>query len=154
MKKNEKWDARFMNLAKEISTWSKDPSSQIGAIIVNSEKQILATGYNGFPRGIEDTHERLSNRDLKYPLIVHAEMNCLLSALYNGISVKDATIYVHGLPPCTDCTKAIIQAGISRVVINHLITDRDVWVEKWETQSKKMLEETNRIEVDLCINIQ
>ena len=94
---NSKWDTRFMKLAREISTWSKDPSSKIGAVIVNDERRILATGYNGFPKGIEDTEERLNDRDQKYPLIVHAEMNALMNALYSGVSVKDATIYVYGL---------------------------------------------------------
>ncbi len=71
---NSKWDKRFMKLAREISTWSKDPSSQIGAVIINDERRILATGYNGFPKGIRDTEERLNDREQKYPMIVHAEM--------------------------------------------------------------------------------
>src|SRR6056300_1257995 len=84
-----KWDKRFMDMAQMISTWSKDPSSKIGAVAVNDEKRILATGYNGFPRGIADTEERLNNRDEKYPRIIHAEMNVLMNALYNGVSLKD-----------------------------------------------------------------
>ena len=78
----DKWDIRFMKLAKEISTWSKDPSSKIASIIVNSEKRILATGYNGFPRNIADTEERLNDRDKKYPLIIHAEANSLNSPIH------------------------------------------------------------------------
>jgi len=74
-----KWDNRFMTMAELISAWSKDPSSQIGAVIVNDERRILATGYNGFPRGIKDTEERLNDRDEKYPRIVHAEMNALIT---------------------------------------------------------------------------
>lgn len=143
---NSKWDNRFMKLAREISTWSKDPSSKIGAVIVNDDRQILATGYNGFPRGIEDTDQRLNDREQKYPRIVHAEMNALMHALHSGVSVKGATIYVYGLPVCPECTKSIIQAGIKRVVMSPdpyvYITP---WTEKWENISKQMINEVGDI---------
>lgn len=138
---NSKWDARFMRLAKEISTWSKDPSSKIGAVIVNDDRRILSTGYNGFPRGIADTEERLNNKEEKYPRIVHGELNALLGALYNGVSVKDATLYVYGLPVCSDCTKSVIQSGIGRVVINMSALDNDKWGKQWEAISKPMFQE-------------
>lgn len=138
---NSKWDARFMRLAKEISTWSKDPSSKIGAVIVNDDRRILSTGYNGFPRGIADTEERLNNKEEKYPRIVHGELNALLGALYNGVSVKDATLYVYGLPVCADCTKSVIQSGIGRVVINMSALDNTKWAEQWEAISKPMFHE-------------
>ena len=138
---NTKWDIRFMRLAKEISTWSKDPSSKIGAVIVNDERRILATGYNGFPRGIEDTEERLNDKEQKYPRIVHAELNALLGALYNGVSVKDATLYVYGLPVCADCTKSVIQSGIKRVIISMYSLDNKKWSEQWDRLSKPMFEE-------------
>lgn len=138
---DSKWDARFMRLSKEISTWSKDPSSQIGAVIVNDERRILSTGYNGFPRGIEDTEERLNNKEEKYPRIVHAELNALLGALYNGVSVKDAILYVYGLPVCADCTKSVIQAGIKRVVVNMSALDNEKWAKQWNEISKPMFQE-------------
>ena len=140
-----KWDQRFMDMAQMVSTWSKDPSSQIGAVAVNSEHRILATGYNGFPRGIEDTEERLNDRDQKYPRIIHAEMNVLMNALYNGVSVKNATLYVFGLPVCPDCTKSVIQAGIKRVVIPYPIEVPGRWKQVWDEQSKPMLEEAGVI---------
>ncbi len=148
MQVNTKWDIRFMKLAREIASWSKDPSSQIGAVIVDNERRILSTGYNGFPKGIEDTEERLNDREQKYPLIVHAEMNSLLGALYSGVSVKHATIYVWGLPVCPDCTKAIIQAGIKRIVVSpdpYVYVTK--WTGKWEDISKPMLEEVGTISV-------
>jgi dCMP deaminase len=138
-----KWDLRFMRLAKEIASWSKDPSSQIGAVIVNDDRRILATGYNGFPRGIADTEERLNNKEEKYPRIVHGEMNALLGALYNGVSVKDATLYVYGLPVCADCTKSVIQSGIKRVVINMSALDNVKWTEQWNKLSRPMLDEAD-----------
>jgi dCMP deaminase len=112
-----KWDKRFMRVAREISSWSKDPSKQIGAVAVNSDRRILATGYNGFPQGIEDAPYRYEDRSIKYDLVVHAEMNCIYNATYNGISLKDATLYVWGLPVCHDCAKGIIQVGINRIVM-------------------------------------
>jgi dCMP deaminase len=137
-----KWDKRFMELAETISKWSKDPSSQIGAVCVNDERRILATGYNGFPKGIEDSIERLENRDEKYPRIVHAETNALMNALYSGVSLKNATIYVHGLPVCPDCTKLIIQSGIRRVVIREATYNTpEKWVDLWTTQSAPMFKE-------------
>ena len=138
---NYKWDNRFMKLAREISTWSKDPSTKIGAVIVNDERRILATGYNGFPRGIEDTDERLKDREQKYPLIVHGEMNALMNALYSGVSVKGATIYVWGLPVCSECTKNVIQSGIKRVVILFPEHAPEKWQTQWNNLSKPMYEE-------------
>lgn len=138
-----KWDKRFMELAQQISTWSKDPSSKIGAVIVNDERRILATGYNGFPRGIDDSYERLNNRDEKYPRIIHAEMNALMNALYNGVSVKGATIYVFGLPVCSECTKSVIQAGIKRVVIPNMKDVPQKWADQWNNMSEPMYREAD-----------
>lgn len=133
---NSKWDIRFMRLAREIATWSKDPSSKIGAVIVNDDRRILATGYNGFPRGIADNDDRLNDREQKYAMIVHAELNALMNALYSGVSVKGATLYVYGLPICSDCTKSVIQSGIERVVLTDPYESnipekwRNIWMEK------------------------
>ena len=112
-----KWDKRFLDLAREISTWSKDPSTQIGAVIVNDDRRILATGYNGFPRDIHDSDMRYHDRETKYKYVVHAEMNAIFNATYNGISLKDATLYVYGLPVCSECAKGVIQVGIKRIVM-------------------------------------
>lgn len=136
-----KWDKRFMEIAAVVSTWSKDPSSKIGAVVVNDERRILATGYNGFPRGIEDTEERLNDRHEKYPRIIHAEMNVLMNALYNGVTVKGATLYVYGLPVCPDCTKNVIQSGIKRVVIPTDKTEKGKWEAVWNTESLPMFQE-------------
>jgi len=125
----DKWDIRFLRLAREVANWSKDPSRQIGAIIVDDDHRILGTGYNGFPSGIKDLPERLDDREIKYKYVVHAELNALLNCLKSGISVRNSTIYVAGLPPCTECAKAIIQSGVKRVV--SLIPDKmpENWAE-------------------------
>lgn len=109
-------DERYIKLAKEISEWSKDPSTKVGAVVVGNKGQIVSQGYNGFPRGFKDSIERYSDRQIKYKYIIHAEANAIYNALYNGASVENCTIYVHGLPPCLECAKAIVQSGIKRVV--------------------------------------
>jgi len=110
-------DLRYMNIAKEFSTWSKDPSTRVGAVVVGQAGQVLTQGYNGFPRGINDDVERWNNRAEKYKYVVHAEMNCIYNASHNGVSLNGATLYVYGLPICSECTKGVIQVGIRRVVV-------------------------------------
>lgn len=109
-------DERFIALASEIAEWSKDPSTKVGAVVVGEKGQIVSQGYNGFPRGFDDSLERYFDRPTKYKYIIHAEANAIYNALYNGASVEGCTIYVHGLPPCLECAKAIVQSGIKRVV--------------------------------------
>lgn len=117
------WDQRYIDLAKQISTWSKDPSRKIGAVAVGSKGQILSQGYNGFPRGIWDLKERYENREVKYKHVVHAEMNVIYNATFSGVSLDGASLFVYGLPVCNECAKGIIQVGIKRVVI---CTDQEV----------------------------
>jgi dCMP deaminase len=121
------WDKRYIELAKQVSSWSKDPSRQIGAIIVGDKGQIISQGYNGFPRGISDTSERLNNRELKYKYVVHAEANAIYNAIHNGANTNGSTIYVTGLPVCHECAKAIVQTGIKRVVMDS--APQDNWLE-------------------------
>lgn len=98
------WDSRFLDAARFFASWSKDPSTKVGAVIVNSKRCIIGTGYNGFPRGVLDHDNRLADR--------HAEVNAILNAV---ASVEGATIYCTHFP-CQDCAKFTIQAGIARVV--------------------------------------
>jgi dCMP deaminase len=133
------WDQRYIDLAKHISTWSKDPSTKVGAVIVGNFGQILSLGYNGFPRGIEDSHDRLIDREQKYALTVHAEMNAIYNATHNGVSLNGSTLYVYGLPICSDCARGVIQVGIKKVVMSsQTITEK--WIKSWEL-SKKMFDE-------------
>jgi dCMP deaminase len=132
---------RYMKLAKEISTWSKDPRKQIGAVVVGHKGQVLSQGYNGFPRGIEDSLERYNDRDEKRKYVIHAEMNCIYNASFNGVSLEGNSIYVYGLPPCSECAKAIIQAGIKEVYYSADITeDFAHWEESFKV-SKGMFDE-------------
>ena len=109
----DKWDARLMSMAKLVASWSKDPSTGCGAVIVDSRQRIVSTGFNGFPRRVDDDQERLHDRRLKLALTLHAEANAMLFA---EKPVRGCTLYVYPMPPCSQCAALIIQAGISRVV--------------------------------------
>lgn len=110
---NAKWDIRMLELAQHISSWSLDPSTQVGAVVMRPDKTVASLGYNGFPRLVRDDSERLADRVVKYPMVVHAEANAIVCARepLHGMS-----IYTYPLPPCASCTGLIIQAGIKRVV--------------------------------------
>lgn len=107
-----KWDDRFMEMAGLVATWSRDPSTQVGCVIVNPERQVVSTGFNGFPRGVDDDPARYADRAAKYLMIVHAEANAVLQA---GGDVRGGTAYVTH-PPCAQCAATLIQAGIARIV--------------------------------------
>jgi dCMP deaminase len=132
-----KWDNRFLQVARLVAGWSKDPSTRVGAVIVRNRK-IVATGYNGFPPGIEDNN-RLHDRKQKYPRIVHAEMNAILQA---GHDCWGATLYLHfphGGVPCSNCAKHIITAGITKVVFRKVPTSE--WAED-QSLAEDMLRES------------
>jgi len=135
------WDKRFLKLAKHISKWSKDPSTQVGCVVVGPDKELRSTGFNGLPRGIEDNEQRLNNREIKYPLICHAEENAIMHAARIGMSLKNCTAYVTW-PPCTRCARSLIQAGISSIVYPKDIEIPDRWMEDF-TLSLNMLKEAN-----------
>jgi dCMP deaminase len=135
------WDKRFLKLAKHISKWSKDPSTQVGCVVVGPDRELRSTGFNGLPRGIEDNEQRLNNREIKYPLICHAEENAIMHAARIGISLKDCTAYVTW-PPCTRCARSLIQAGISTIVYPKDIEIPDRWMEDFNL-SLNMLKEAN-----------
>lgn len=112
----DSWDQVFLRLAKEVASWSKDPSTKVGAVAVGPKRNVLAQGYNGFPRGIFDYAERYNDKPTKYMYVVHAEMNVIYNATYNGVSLDGASLYVYGLPPCSECAKGIIQVGIKEII--------------------------------------
>lgn len=144
-----KWDDHFLDMCVLIARMSKDPSTQVGSIIVGPDREIRTTGFNGFPRGIKDTHERLTNRDMKLSLVVHAEMNAILNAARVGVSVKGCTLYlaatdssglIWGGPPCTRCTVEIIQSGISEIVSHPFKEVPSRWKDSIEL-SRRLLDE-------------
>ena len=135
------WDKRFLKLAKHISEWSKDPSTQVGCVVVGPDREVRSTGFNGLPRGIEDNDERLNDREIKYPLICHAEENAIMHAARIGISLKDCTAYVTW-PPCTRCARSLIQAGISTIIYPENTEIPERWMADFNL-SLNMLKEAN-----------
>ncbi|MAY12566.1 MAG: hypothetical protein CMB21_02005 [Euryarchaeota archaeon] len=140
---SDKWDIRFLELAKHIAGWSKDPSTKVGCIVVGEDREIRSTGFNGFPRGISDDNDRLLDREKKYPLICHAEENAIMHAARIGVSLKGSTAYVTW-PPCSRCARSLIQAGIKEVVYSTAEEVPERWLEDFNI-STSMLKEANVI---------
>jgi dCMP deaminase len=143
---SDKWDLRFLELAKIVSTWSKDPSTKVGAVLVNELKQVVGMGYNGFARGVEDTNERLNDRETKYKFVVHAEVNAIIQA---GDSARGSILYVYPsfmMPPiCHECCKVAIQAGVQGIV-GFSPDESDPRVQRWKDSisvSREMWREAN-----------
>jgi dCMP deaminase len=107
------WDRWFLGLAQYVSTASKDPSTKVGAVIVDQKRRVVSVGYNGFARGVSDSQERYADRQTKYKMVVHAERNAILFA---GRSLEYCTLYTWPFCPCSVCAAMVIQAGITRVV--------------------------------------
>lgn len=129
----EIWDLRFLKLVQEISTWSKDPSTKVGCVIVNAERRPVSFGYNGFPRGIPDQIEILNDREQKYKRVLHAEQNAILFA-----STKDltgCTVYITHCP-CSQCVASLIQLNIARVVA----IEQPDFEQRWKTDVVLTLE--------------
>jgi dCMP deaminase len=108
------WHRRFMALALLVSTWSKDPSTRVGAVAVR-DRRVLATGYNGLPRGVADLSDRLHDRAMKLLMTSHAETNVIGAAAHHGVSLDGATVYVT-MWPCSHCAAQLINAGVTEVV--------------------------------------
>lgn len=108
----DKWHKRFYELALHVAEWSKDPSTKVGACIVNPDRQVISLGFNGFPRGVIDDPSRYATKAVKYLFVSHAERNALDNAFGD---VRGATLYTT-LFPCNECAKGIIQRGISCVI--------------------------------------
>ena len=127
--KQGKWDVRFLKLAHEVASWSKDPSTKVGCVLVKGKK-VISVGYNGLPMGIEDSIELLTDRVLKYEMTVHAEVNAVTTAALHGVSTSGCTAYVT-FHPCSRCAAVLINAGISTVVISahNIIPDR--WLDNF-----------------------
>jgi len=129
------WHDRFLKLAEHISQWSKDPSTQVGAVIVDNARRIISTGYNGLPLGVEDSADRLHTRETKYEMIVHGEINAILFAKQD---LQGTTLYTWPFMPCSRCAGIVIQSGIKTVVAPNC--DNTRWKESF-TLSKTMFRE-------------
>lgn len=146
---SERWHKYFLDMALSCARMSKDPKTQVGAILVGPDREVRSTGFNGFPRGVADTDARLNDRDEKLSLIVHAEANAILNAARAGISTNGCEMYLlatdqsgemWGGPPCTHCTIEIIQAGIKCVTSLPFKNGPSNWKDEVE-RGRKLLAE-------------
>ncbi len=136
------WDARWLKLAREVGSWSKDRSTKTGCIIVGDARQILSGGYNGFPRRVDDNVDERHERPEKYLWTEHAERNAIYNAARHGIALEGAAMYVPWFP-CADCARAIIQSGIT-ILVTRELESGDPLLERWKDHhevSRVMLEE-------------
>ena len=124
------WHVYFMNMARHIATKSKDESVKVGVVIVGPDHEVRSTGYNGFARGVDETDPSRWDRPIKYQWVEHAERNAIYNAARMGTPTKGCTAYLES-PPCTDCGRALIQAGIKEIVVTtkNPFADRKDWKE-------------------------
>jgi dCMP deaminase len=133
------WDKRFMQMAQLVASWSKDPSTKVGAVLVGEDRSILSTGFNGLPRGVADLQQRLEDRPTKYSMTVHAEVNCIIQApKLKGTE----TLYVYPLFCCSACAGVVIQSGIRKVVFPAGAVDNERWTDSFNLASE-MFKEAN-----------
>jgi dCMP deaminase len=130
------WNRRFLDMAKLVGSWSKDPKTKVGAVIVDNMNRVISLGYNGFPRGVDDSPRRYLDRETKLTLVVHAELNAILNS---PAPVAGYTLYTT-LAPCAGCAKAIIQSGIKRVIAGSIC-------EEWTTKEVESMFEEAGVEV-------
>ena len=125
----EKWHVRFLRLAQEVATWSKDPSTTVGCILVKN-RRVVSTGYNGFPKNISDSFDRLMDREQKYEITVHAEVNAITTAALHGVSTERCSAYIT-FHPCSRCAAVLINAGIESVFVSGASVIPDRWLQNF-----------------------
>lgn len=142
---NTNWDGRLLALAEHIAHWSKDPSTQVGAVITDPNRRIVSVGYNGFPAGVIDKTEWLNDRETKYALTIHAETNAILFAQRDLLG---CTLYTWPFMPCRRCAVLLIQLNFHRVVAPE--TPEDL-LERWgkELRESYTILRAAGVEVDL-----
>jgi len=134
----EKWHVRFIRLAEEVATWSVDPSTKVGCVLVKN-KRVISTGYNGFPKNISDNLERLMDREQKYEITVHAEANAITTAALHGVSTEGCSAYVS-FSPCSRCASLLINAGITSVFVSGGSQIPERWLKNFILASKLLAE--------------
>ena len=134
----DKWDLRFIERAKQISTWSKDPNRQVGCVL-SLGKTAVSEGYNGFPENLSDDLYRLKDSNFKNRVIIHAEANAIINAGKFGISTQGSTAYIT-YHPCARCASMLIQAGIKKIVCPNPRLASPKWQEDFNVSSDILVE--------------
>ena len=133
-----RWDLRFLEMAKHVASWSKDPSTKVGAVIFDGQNRVVSLGYNGFPKGVDDNPERYSDRQLKYKMVVHAEANAILFAQR---SLAGCSIATWPFMSCSACAAMLIQSGIKRCIAPRLSDELALrWSESCATSTMMFAE--------------
>lgn len=132
------WTEYFLGIAEQVKLKSKDQSTQIGAVVVGEGRNILSTGYNSFPRGMDDSKQERQERPEKYFWFEHAERNAIYNAARVGTPLKNSTIYLTSGLPCMDCARGIVNSGIKTVYCKEVCTTKNK--EKWDESQKKSLQ--------------
>ena len=132
------WKEYFLGLAEQVKLKSKDESTQIGAVIVGADNEVLSTGYNSFPRGLDDNKPERQERPEKYFWFEHAERNAIYNAARVGTPLIDSKIYLTSGLPCMDCARGIVNSGIKTVYCKETCTTKNK--EKWDESQKKSLQ--------------
>jgi dCMP deaminase len=132
------WTDYFLNIAEQVKLKSKDQSTQIGAVIVGVDNEVLSTGYNSFTRGLADDVESRQERPEKYFWFEHAERNAIYNAARVGTPLKGSSIYLTSGLPCMDCARGIVNSGIKKVYCKRICTTTNK--EKWEESQKRSRE--------------
>jgi dCMP deaminase len=141
-----KWDEYFINIAQQVKLKSKDERTQIGVVIVGKDNEIVSTGYNSFPRGINDDLLERQERPEKYFWFEHAERNAIYNAARIGVSTLGTTMYMTCDLSCADCARAIINSGISKVVFSRSTKE---WPEIWKQSAKRSMTMFNEAGVEI-----
>jgi dCMP deaminase len=141
------WTEYFLNIAEQVKLKSKDESTQIGAVIVGEDNEVLSTGYNSFPRGMDDSKQERQERPEKYFWFEHAERNAIYNAARVGTALKNSTIYLTSGVPCMDCARGIVNSGIKVVWCKRICTTKNK--EKWEESQLKSIQLLNECGVQV-----
>ena len=141
------WTEYFLNIAEQVKLKSKDESTQIGAVIVGEDNEVLSTGYNSFPRGMDDSKQERQERPEKYFWFEHAERNAIYNAARVGTALKNSTIYLTSGVPCMDCSRGIVNSGIKVIWCKRICTTKNK--EKWEESQLKSIQLLNECGVQV-----
>lgn len=125
MRRVEPWENYWMDIAWKVTERSKDPSTQVGCVLVNEDQNVVSTGYNGFPPGFDDTPELWNDRAVKYDHVIHAEANAIARAAKSGRITEGSTAYVTH-HPCLQCAKTLIAAGVKTVYYDKILRNWDI----------------------------
>ena len=138
------WDSRFMHLALHVRDWSKDPRTKVGCVIVGPSNEVRSIGYNGLPRGVDDTKRSRYEPLDKYKWIEHAERNAIYNAARAGIPLEGCRMYVPWFP-CADCARAIIQSGLSELVASEPDFNHPKWGDDFRVATELLKEAQVRV---------